>query len=130
MECNSSNIVGVIDASEGSDFIDSVELEVENDEKLGSLVNSLRPSLDKGFGINGVFGSGYTSNNYFHGTSWILCCDKSNLRIFKPPIRRNLTHFEVLKLEHNKNGTFLLHTQNQGYAVIILGGGPFLDKNA
>jgi len=26
-ECNSSNIVGVNDASEGSDFIDSIELE-------------------------------------------------------------------------------------------------------
>lgn len=28
-EYNSSNIVGVIDASEGSDFIDSIELEIE-----------------------------------------------------------------------------------------------------
>jgi len=40
-EYDSSNIVGVTYASEGSDFIDSIELEVENDEKLGSLMNSL-----------------------------------------------------------------------------------------
>lgn len=73
MECNSSNIVGVIDASEGSDFIDSVELEVENDEKLGSLVNSLRPSLDKGFGINGVFGSGESVFQHKKIYGLILC---------------------------------------------------------